>query len=297
MEDNSLNQNNQVGNNSVGVPVNQSNPVGNTVVGTSTIPNNQVTNVVNTSTSQGVITEVTGPSSNNTNTNSSKKKGQLIFFGVILIVAITLVATLFMENKEESESTFIDEKTKTLIVYFSKDGVNFGKDLIQENSVNLKVGNTEVLANKIKKFIDDSGYPEVELYKIIPKEPYDGTLDEVFERSKKEYNKDILVEITGEVKNLDDYDVVFIGYPLWHTSFPQVIKTFVLENQTILKTKKVIPFNTHAGSGSSGSHKKLYDLIGIKSEETNGIAIKGIEVEGSDNTVKNWLKLIGYNIK
>ena len=263
--DNNLNQNNQIENN--GVAYN------------STLSNQSVQ--INQSNLDG-------------GTNTSKKNSSLIVFGIVLIIAIVLVITLFIENKNNNSitSSLINENTKTLIVYFSKDGENYGKNLNIENKRILTEGNTKVMARKISTFI------KADLYEIKPLIAYPEDLNELYARTKIEYNQNIYPEIENKITNLDSYDVIFIGYPIWHASFPQIIKTFVRDNKEILKNKIIVPFNTHAGSGSAGTYKKLFNLIGIPDNRgLNGLSINGTEVENSEENIVNWLKGIGYNVK
>ncbi len=223
-----------------------------------------------------------------------KSKTPIIIFALVAVIAVVLVGTLFMENKEETTvetNSLINENTKTIIVYYSKDGENYGKNLDIENKQVLDEGNTAVLAKRIAKFIN------ADLYEMEPVVPYPDDLTELFGATKKELNADVYPEIKNPITNLNDYDVVFIGYPIWHSAYPQIIKTFVRDNKTVLKDKIIVPFNTHAGSGSAGTYKKLFDFIGTPSSRgLNGLAINGTEVTTSDDSIKDWLTSIGYKI-
>lgn len=228
-------------------------------------------------------------------TNSPKKNGPLIIFGIVLLVSIVLVVTLFMENKNgfsDNKTKLINSNTKTLVVYFSHDGENYGRNLDLENKKYLDEGNTEIMAKKIANFIGAT------LYEIEPVEPYPDDLTKLYGATKIELNKNVYPEIKTKVTNLDSYDVIVIGYPIWHATYPQIIKTFVRDNESVLKNKVIVPFNTHAGSGSAGTYKKLFNLIGIPDDKgLNGLAINGADVKTSDDAIKSWLNGIGYDIK
>ena len=261
--------------------------------------NNQITNNTVQTTNLMDSFNIGGTSLNNDNTisqkeNSPKKKGILVIFGMFLIIAIVLVVTLFVENSSgfNNNQNLIQEDTKSLIVYFSHDGENYGKNLDIENKRVLTVGNTEIMAKRIAKYID------ADLYEIEPVVAYPNDLNELYSASKIEYNKNTYPEIKSGITNLDEYDVIFIGYPIWHSSYPQIIKTFVRDYKNTLKNKIIVPFNTHAGSGSAGTYKKLFNLIGCEENKgLNGLAINGTEVETSDDVIKSWLNGIGYKIK
>ena len=270
MNDNNLNQNNIVNNQNNDNSLNNQFSSYNTVLST-----NQESNT-------------------NTNVKPTNKNSLFIVFGAFLLIAIVLVVTLFFENNSDSlhSSNLIKDDTKTLVVYFSHDGENYGKNLNIENKTVLTVGNTEIMSKRIADFID------ADLYEIEPFIPYPDDLNELYTATKIEYNKNAYPDIKENVSNLDDYDVVFIGYPIWHASYPQIIKTFIRDNKDILKNKIIVPFNTHAGSGSAGTYKKLFALIGCAEEKgLNGLAINGTEVYSSDEVIKKWLKGIGYKLK
>ncbi len=280
MEDNNLNQNNQTG-----------------VDATYTTPVNQNTVVPNQTQQYTQFQQPMQPMNPNPQVQQAapKKSGPLFIFGAVFIVAIVLVVTLFLENKDVSGEEYtglITPKTKTLVVFFSKDGENYGKNLNMENKRVLTEGNTKVMAKRI------AGIIEADLYEIEPVVPYPDDLNELYAATKIEYNKDSYPEIKTKVEDLDSYDVIFIGYPIWHAALPQIIKTFVRDNKNVLQNKVIVPFNTHAGSGSAGTYKKLFSLIGTPEEKgLNGLAINGTEVTTSDDKIKSWLKGIGYYVE
>ena len=285
MEDNNFNGQNQMGSNMTtnitpSTPVNTGTPVMGTPI---------------QSYGQYQPPTQTNNSNSNGENNAKKKGGPIIIFGLVFLIAIVLVITLFMENKDKptnESSNLITDTTKSIVVYFSKDGENYGKNLDIENKRTLTEGNTSIMAKRIAGFI------EADLFEIVPLNPYPDDLQELYAATKVEYNKDTYPEIKNKIADLDNYDVVFIGYLIWHASYPQIIKTFVRDNKSVLKNKIIIPFNTHAGSGSAGTYKKLFSLIGSQDNKSlNGLAINGTEVNKSDDSIKSWLKGLGYKIK
>ena len=85
-------------------------------------------------------------------------------------------------------------------------------------------GNTRPLAEYIAEAQD------AELYEIIPETPYtDADLDwhDSASRTTLEMNNpDSRPVISGSVENMDDYDIVFLGYPIWWGGAPHIIRTF-----------------------------------------------------------------------
>ena len=89
------------------------------------------------------------------------------------------------------------------------------------------------------------------------------------------------------------YDTIFIGYPIWWYELPMIMQTFF--DTYDLSGKTIIPFNTHEGSGDSGTYDQ------IKTEEPNatvleGLPIRGGDIENSDSKdkVTEWLTGLGY---
>lgn len=105
-----------------------------------------------------------------------------------------------------------------------------------------------------------------ELYAIVPAQPYtsaDLDWNDKQSRSSVEMNDPKLrPAIKSKKENITDYDVVFIGYPIWWNLAPRIINTFIESHD--LKGKTVIPFATSGGStlaGSAAALKKNYPTL------------------------------------
>ena len=149
-------------------------------------------------------------------------------------------------------------------------------------------GNTERLANAIH---ENAGG---DIVKITPVNPYpeDDYHNKSFtDLAQKEKNEQARPEIKDLDVNLDDYDTIFVGYPIWWGSMPMVVYTFF--DKYDLSNKTIAPFNTHEGSGAGDSHGEIMRL------EPNATIVDGLSVYGSNTTedqsetVKNWLTNIG----
>lgn len=98
-----------------------------------------------------------------------------------------------------------------------------------------------------------------DLFKIDGAKPY--TSDDVDFRnresrsSKEMADKSIRPELKGKPEKLKDYDVVFIGFPIWGDAAPNIIYSFIEQND--LKDKTIITFSTSGSSNLTNSHNKL----------------------------------------
>ena len=133
-----------------------------------------------------------------------------------------------------------DAGTKTLVVYFSA------------------TGNTKSVAGKIIEATGSDGY------EIIPAQPYtedDLNYNDPDSRSSKEQNDDgARPEIGGEKLSLDDYAIIYIGYPIWWGKAPRIMETFVESYN--FEGKTVFPFCTSGSSPIGDSAKNLAKLSG-----------------------------------
>ena len=164
----------------------------------------------------------------------------------------------------------------SIVVYYSRAGYNYTSSGIKA----LKVGNTEVVANKI------AGLTDSDLFKIVEVEAYPTDYKQTTERAKKELNENKMVEYIGNV-DLDQYDTIYLGYPNWWGTYPMVVKKFIEDHQWF-NHKTVVPFVTHEGSGLGHSVADLKQQCPY-SNVVNGLAIRGSSAAMSDNAIRNFL--------
>jgi flavodoxin len=170
-----------------------------------------------------------------------------------------------------------DTNKNCLIAYYSRKGNNY----VNGEIVNLPVGNTEAIAKKIKGFIGG------DLFEINTIKPYPLDYYKTTDVAKDELRKNARPELTDTVKNMNDYDVIYLGYPNWWGTFPMAVFTF-LESYDF-SDKKIVPFCTHEGSGIGSSERDIKKLC-PNAKVLRGIAIRGDSVAGADNLVQSWLK-------
>lgn len=191
-----------------------------------------------------------------------RKKKSIFWMNLVLVFA--LIAGLALPAANVSAAGKKKKETKkVLVVYFSATGT------------------TKSAAKKVKKATGGT------LYRIKAAKRYtDADIDYSNDdcRANKEQNDESSrPKIKGKVKNIRKYDVIFIGYPIWHGKEPMIIRTF-LESYN-LKGKKIVPFCTSGGSGISGSTK------GVKAAAKGAKVVKGKDLtDSSAKSVKNWAK-------
>ena len=143
-------------------------------------------------------------------------------------------------------------------------------------------GKTKVVAHNIAKAIGG------DLFEIVPSIKYtENDLDWEDKTSRSSIEMDNInsrPKILNKVENIDNYNTILIGYPIWWYTAPRIINTFIEENN--LKNKKIYLFAT---SGGSGIEKSLSDLKDTY-KDLNIISAKRFSGNEDVNTYLNWLK-------
>ena len=165
---------------------------------------------------------------------------------------------------------------KILIAYYSRKGQNYWNGSIK----NLAKGNTEIIAEMIEEIA--SG----DLFEIDTVDEYPSDYYECIDFAKQELRDKSRPEITDTVDNMDNYDVIFLGYPNWWGTMPMAVFTFL--EQYDLSGKIIIPFCTNEGSGMGVSEKDIKNAT--KATVKKGLSIHGAEAQNSKKAVEKWVK-------
>lgn len=170
---------------------------------------------------------------------------------------------------------------KSLVAYFSRADKNY----VNGNIVDLPVGNTEIIANKIKDLTDS------DIFTIKTMKPYPADYRKTVDIAREELNNDLRPELAGDLDSIDEYDVIYIGYPNWCGTMPMAVFHFLESHD--FSGKILVPFCTHEGSGFGGS---IYDIQRLcpKAKVLEGIAIRGSEVSSpaAENNLKEYLETV-----
>ncbi|WP_317317050.1 flavodoxin [Longibaculum muris] len=208
------------------------------------------------------------------------KRKLLIFIGIVAVI-IAGVGYYFSQNRDTSigiDNSIANEDSKVgtttldservLVVYFSQGG------------------NTQKLAKEISDQVGG------DFRRIEPITPYpDG--DELLDYAKTEQDNDERPEIKDIDVDMTKYDTVFIGYPVWWYTYPQIILSF-FDNYD-LSDKTIVPFVTHGGSGMSGAEEDMQTYLKDKNVTVlEGLPVSRNVIENDQSeTVSNWLKELG----
>ena len=135
-----------------------------------------------------------------------------------------------------------------------------------------------------------------DLFEIDTVNPYPDTYDECMDVAKQEQSDNARPEIIDPPENLDQYDTIFIGYPIWWGDLPMAVYTF-LESYDF-SGKTVIPFNTHEGSGQANT-KSSIERACPGATVLDGLAIRGSVAQNEQDEAKKdvaeWLERLRFD--
>ncbi|MBM6680155.1 cyclophilin-like fold protein [Pseudoflavonifractor capillosus] len=145
----------------------------------------------------------------------------------------------------------------------------------------LAPGNAAKLASWIQQEVGG------DLHSIVVEEPYSSDYDECLDRAADEKAENARPALASHVDNMEDYDIVFLGFPNWWYTLPMPVLTFVEEYDWSGKT--VVPFVTH---GTGGLSSTIRDLTAALPEDVTILEPIGVyrpEVDASQSAVQEWI--------
>lgn len=205
-----------------------------------------------------------------------------------LTSATTSVNTAESIQSSAAEST-ADEGNGILIAYFTA-AENSSVDAIASASFSMVNGEAVGRTRAIADMIAEQTGGELFSIKTSVVYPTDGR--ELIDYAAEEQANDARPELTSHIEDLDNYNVIFVGYPNWWADLPQVLYSFFDEYDFSGKT--IIPFNVHNGSRLSRTVQTIQELEPDANVETNAFTISEHDVPEAASEVENWLNELGY---
>ena len=144
------------------------------------------------------------------------------------------------------------------------------------------MGNVEFIAQTIQ---EETGG---DLFTIETVQEYPGTHQELLEFAAAEMERNDRPELSTHIDNLDDYDVIFLGFPIWNADLPMPMYTFLEEYD--LSGKTIIPFVIHGGSGFSRTVDTIEELEPDANVITDGLSVSRNSVADAQDDVIAWVQ-------
>lgn len=196
------------------------------------------------------------------------------------------------ETKKEENNNTSNSDSNILIAYFTwadnthvDNSDSIDVDATTSASV-LPPGNAAKIADWIKQRVGG------DLFSITVKEPYSSDYDECLNRAAEEKAANVRPELANHVENMEQYDVIFLGFPNWWYTVPMAIHTFLEEYD--LSGKTVIPFCTHGTGGLASTIQDIKKDLPQDVTLLDPIGVYRPDVDSSQDEVNKWLDGMGY---
>ena len=220
------------------------------------------------------------------------KKIISLFMALAMVLSLAACSTNEAPNdstpqessSQTNENTSAPSHTngKNLVVYFSMpDNVDDSTVVIDGETL----GNTQYMAYVIQETVG------ADIFRIEPETPYPTDHDTLVDLAKEEQNDNARPKIKDTIENFDTYENIFVGYPNWWSDMPMILYSFFDEYDFSGKT--IIPFNTHGGSGFSGTISTIKELepnAGV----LDGKSISRNDIQDAEQEIIDWVKSLGF---
>lgn len=216
-------------------------------------------------------------------------KKVIAVIGTVIIIAVVGILVYMFTNSNSESTNNNNNESNNQVQNNNNDNNVSSDDTTSDGNILIlyfsMTGNTETVAN----FIHDEVGGDI--VKLETQETYPDDYNDLLDVAQEEQSENARPELSTTIDNLDDYDTIFLGYPIWWGDMPMAIYSF-LDNYD-LSGKTIAPFVTSGGSGLSGTPSN------IKNEEPNANVVEGLSIYDSDarssrNEVVDWLNGLGY---
>ncbi len=148
-----------------------------------------------------------------------------------------------------------------------------------------ETGTTKTVAEELQKQLQ----ADIEVIEAVV--PYSGNFQETIQRGQKEMQSGELPALKPLKKAIADYDIIFLGYPIWFGTYAVPIATLVKENDFAGKT--IVPFCTFGSGGLNTSAEALKKAL-PKANIKAGYGVRTARVAAAAKELDRFLKENGY---
>lgn len=223
-------------------------------------------------------------------------------FALLFVFMLTLSLAACGDTSQDQNSTAQEEKSKEpvssenagsnrniLVAYFSwAENAILSEDVDAVTSPSvIAPGHVQQLAEWVQ---EQTGG---DLFSIQVTDPYSDDWDECLARANQERSEDARPELKETVENLENYDVVFLGYPNWWYGVPMALLSFLDNND--LSGKQIYLFCSHGTGGLAESVEIIQDTIADSQLSDNVFDCYEEDAADSEEEISEWLSELGYS--
>ncbi|HIX60033.1 MAG TPA: flavodoxin [Candidatus Blautia gallistercoris] len=188
------------------------------------------------------------------------------------------------EGQTEDGQQASGQGSRILIAYFTA-AENSGVDAVSSASYSEVNGEDKGRMQALAEMIQEETGGDLFSIRTDVVYPADG--GELIDYAAQEQDEDARPELTSHIENLDDYDVIFVGYPNWWGDMPQALYSFFDEYDFSGKT--IVPFNSHNGSRFSNTISTIAELEPDATVIEDGFTVNERDVPDAASDIADWV--------
>lgn len=200
-----------------------------------------------------------------------------------------------IEESSQNEEMSVDSSkqgdgTNVLIAYFTwAENAVLDEDIDVVTSPSVVVpGNVQELATWVQ---EETGG---DIFSIRVTDPYPSDWDACLERANEERGNNARPELQENVENIDQYDIVFLGYPNWWYGVPMALLSFLEQND--LSGKDVYLFCSHGTGGLANSVEQIAEASPEAILSDNIFDCYEEEAASSEDEIRSWVNDLGFSL-
>lgn len=186
---------------------------------------------------------------------------------IFLILSLVMIFSVNAYAQKNSGSDSAVSSPRILVAYFSMSG------------------NTRLIAQDIQRMTGG------DIFEIKAVGEYGPDFDSAVEQAREESRNGARPELRAKVADMQDYDVVFVGFPNWVGTMPMAVFSFLEQHD--FTGKILVPFCTH-GTGGIGNTISDLKKLNLHAEIREHIDFYRNDVKNAEEPVRNWLRELGY---
>lgn len=173
-------------------------------------------------------------------------------------------------NSSNQPTRKLTKVAKSIIIYFSRSG------------------STELLAGKLAKLTG------ADILEIVVKDSYPGDYQKTLSRANFERETETYPELDMTLPNLDQYQTVYLGYPIWAMTLSHPMTSFLNTYGSHLSNKRIVPFMSEGGYGQGDSVQRIKAILSQQGAQGNtydsALVVDGNKVDHADRQIDSWFR-------
>ena len=183
-----------------------------------------------------------------------------------LIIAVASGLALSCGGNKQNEGKG-EDKTNSVVIYYSQTGT------------------TKRVADELQKLTG------ADIDSIVPVESYGYDYDATIQRWRKEMEDSVKVAIKPLAVNINEYDTIYLGFPIWGGTYASPVATWLADNN--LEGKTVITFATFGSGGIEGATADVA-LVQPGANVIEGYGVRNARISKAPEEIDNFVKQNGY---